>query len=73
MVMRSWEDIRPGWYEIVIRLDEENPHTHKIEILEWIAKMIEMHDRHCIYTWTDEIVKIKFRYQRDFIMARLRW
>ena len=73
MVMRSWQDIRPGWHELVIQLDEVNPQPHKIEILEWIDNTIEMHERHCVYTWTDEIVKIKFRYQRDFIIARLRW
>jgi len=71
--MRSWQDIRPGWHELVIQLDEVNPQPHKIEILEWIDNTIEMHERHCVYTWTDEIVKIKFRYQRDFIIARLRW
>lgn len=73
MTERHWKDIRPGWHEIVIQLDETNPRTHKIEIIEWIEKSIEMHKRHCVYTWTDEIVKIKFRYQRDYIMARLRW
>ena len=55
------------------QFDEANPQAHKIEIIEWVEKTIEMPDRHCLYTWTDKIVKIKFRYQRDFIMARLRW
>lgn len=73
MTARHWQDIRPGWHELVIQLDEENPHPHKIEILEWIENTIEMPNRHCAYTWTDKIVKIKFRYQRDFILARLRW
>ena len=27
-----WEDTRPGWYEIVIRLNEDNPRNHRIEI-----------------------------------------
>ena len=70
---KHWKDIRPGWHELVIPLNGENPHPHKIEILEWIDKMIEMPERHCVYTWTDETLKIKFRYQRDYIMARLRW
>ena len=73
MTARHWQDIRPDWHELVIQLDEENPHPHKIEILEWIENTIEMPNRHCVYTWTDKIVKIKFRYQRDFILARLRW
>jgi hypothetical protein len=70
---KRWQDIRPGWNELVIHLNEENPQVHKIEIIEWVEKTIEMSDRHCVYTWTDEIVKIKFRYQRDYVLARLRW
>ena len=70
---KHWKDIRPGWHELVIHLNEEDPHPHKIEIVEWIEKSVQMPDRHCIYTWTDEIVKIKFRYQRDYVLARLRW
>lgn len=73
MTARHWQDIRPGWHELVIQLDEESPHTHRTDILEWIDSAIEMPDRHCIYTWTEEVVKIKFRYQRDYILARLRW
>lgn len=73
MTARHWKDVRPGWYEIIIQLDEENPHTHRTDILEWIEEKIEMSDRHCMYTWTEEVFKIKFRYQRDYIFARLRW
>jgi hypothetical protein len=73
MTVRRWKDFRPGWHEIIIQLDEDNPHTHRIEILEWIEKNIEMPNRHCLYTWTEEVVKIKFRYQRDYVFARLRW
>jgi hypothetical protein len=70
---KRWQEIRPGWHELVIRLNEENPQPHKIEIIEWIDKTIQMPDRHCVYTWTDQVVKLKFRYQRDYVFARLRW
>ena len=73
MTARHWKDIRPGWHEMIIQLNEENPHPHKVEIIEWIENTIEMPSRHCVYTWTDKVVKIKFRYQRDYILARLRW
>ena len=68
-----WEDTRPGWYEIVIRLNEDNPRNHRIEILEWLQDKIDMPDRHTVYTWTTEVFKIKFRYERDYVFARLRW
>lgn len=73
MTARDWKDVRPGWHEIIIQLNEEYPHNHRVDILEWIEACIQMPDRHCVYTWTEEIVKIKFRYQRDYILARLRW
>ena len=73
MTERHWKDIKPGWYEIIIQLNEENPHPHKIEIIEWIDKTIQMPDRPCVYTCTDQVVKLKFRYQRDYVFARLRW
>ena len=60
-------------YELVIQLHTKNPHSHKIEILDWLFTTIEMPERSCEFTWTDSIVKIKFKYQRDYVFARLRW
>jgi hypothetical protein len=73
MTARAWKDIRPGWPEIIIQLNEYDPQTHKIEIIEWIEKNIQKVERHCVYTWTENKVRIKFRYERDYIMCRLRW
>jgi hypothetical protein len=73
MTERNWTDVRPGWHEIIIQLNEYNPHQHRIDILEWLDEHIDMPQRHCVYTWTDKVVKIKFRYQRDYVFARLRW
>ena len=68
-----WKDTRPGWHEIVIQLNEDDPRTHRIELIEWVEKHIEMPNRHCVYSWTDTVFKIKFRYERDYIFMRLRW
>ena len=72
----DWENIKPGWHEIVIKLDEHNPIPQRIELVDWILTNIQNPDRHCLYTWVyDEVwlFKIKFRYERDYILARLRW
>lgn len=68
-----WEDTRPGWYEIVIRLNEDDPRAHRKEIIEWLQDKIDRPDRHTVETWTTEVFKIKFRYERDYVFARLRW
>ena len=71
--MRSWKDIRPGWYEHVIKLDENRRLEHRHEIIDWLCNKIEKYDRHSIYTWDFFEVRIKFRYQRDYIFCSLRW
>ena len=71
--MRRWEDIRPGWYEHVIKLDENRWREHRVEVVEWLCDKIENHERHTVCTWDEYQVKIKFRYQRDYIFCSLRW
>lgn len=73
MISREWEDIKPGWYEHVIKLDENDPRTHITEIVEWLEKNIQKIERHCMYTWNYDEFKVKFRYDRDYIMCSLRW
>ena len=34
--MKRWQDIRPGWYEYVIKLDETRWKENRIEVLEWL-------------------------------------
>lgn len=73
MISREWKDIKPGWYELIINLNENDPRTERIEIIEWLETNIEKTYRHCIYTWGYDEFRIKFRYQRDYVFARLRW
>jgi hypothetical protein len=69
----DWENIKPGWHEIVIKLDEHDPIPQRIELVDWILRNIQNPDRHCLYTWSHDEFLIKFRYERDYILARLRW
>jgi hypothetical protein len=73
----DWENIKPGWHELVIKLGENDiTFSQRREIVDWIITNIQKSERHCLYTWEyDEVwlFKIKFRYERDYILARLRW
>ena len=71
--MKRWQDIRPGWYEYVIKLDENRWKENRIEVLEWLCNKIDKHERHTVCTWNESQVKIKFRYERDYIFCSLRW
>lgn len=69
----DWEHIKPGWHELVIVLNEVDRQAQRIEIVDWILTNIQKPDRHCLYTWSHAEFRIKFRYERDYILARLRW
>jgi hypothetical protein len=69
----NWEHIKPGWHELVIVLNEVDQQAQRIEIVDWILTNIQKPDRHCLYTWSHAEFLIKFRYERDYILARLRW
>jgi proteasome lid subunit RPN8/RPN11 len=69
----DWEHIKPGWHELVIVLNEVDRQAQRIEIVDWILTNIQKPDRHCLYTWSHAEFLIKFRYERDYILARLRW
>jgi len=73
MTERHWKDIRTGWHELVIELNEVDPLDQRKEVIDWILTNIQKPDRHCLYTWSHAEFKIKFRYERDYILARLRW
>lgn len=69
----DWKHIKPGWHELVIVLNEVDQQAQRIEIVDWILTNIQKPDRHCLYTWEYAEFRIKFRYERDYILARLRW
>lgn len=73
----DWENIKPGWHELVIKLNMYGLAEQRIEIIDWIIANIQKSERHCVYAWMHNeicwLFKIKFRYERDYILARLRW
>ena len=45
MTERHWKDIRPGWHELVIELNEVDPLDQRREIIDWILTNIQKSDR----------------------------
>jgi hypothetical protein len=67
----TWHDTKPGWYELELNLNGQ-PKRYR-EIIEWLYNTIEKCERHCRWFETTNGIKIKFRYERDYILAVLRW
>jgi hypothetical protein len=69
----TWETYSPGWYEVVISFEKNNPSKHLDLMLEWIDNNIQGAAKHAVYMFNDEQFKIKFRHERDCIMFSLTW
>lgn len=67
----TWHDTKPGWYEIELNLNGQ-PKRYR-EIVEWLYNTIDKCERHCRWFQTSVGIKIKFRYERDYIICTLRW
>ena len=47
----DWENIKPGWHELVIKLNMYDLAEQRIEIIDWIIANIQKSERHCVYAW----------------------
>lgn len=70
---KSWKDIKPGWFEVIISLEVNNSEKKMREIIEWMYNNVDKCERHARWTTTNSSIKIKFRHERDYILCTLRW
>lgn len=69
----GWENTKNGWYEHVVTLPIPFTDDNPILWLEHYDKNYK-HVRFIVYDDTTKLVfKVKFRYERDYIMFALRW
>lgn len=67
----TWEDTKPGWHEAEVNLNGQINRYR--EITEWLYNSIDKCERHCRWFQTTYGIKVKFRYERDYILFTLRW
>jgi len=67
---RGYENTNPGWYEVVVRTHDSDDHA---KMVTWLAKNIDMPERHCNWVKMFYESRFKFRYERDYIWFRLTW
>jgi hypothetical protein len=70
---KLWKDIKPGWHETIISLDVKNSEGKMIDVIKWLYDNVDKCERHARWTTTNASIKIKFRYERDYILCTLRW
>jgi hypothetical protein len=74
-VNKGWDDTNRGWHELIVKV--EGPTKH-MEIVQWLYEHVDKPENHCRWVYlslldNECISKIKFRYERDYIWARLKW
>lgn len=67
----TWHDTKPGWHQLELNLNGQVKRYR--EVIEWLYEIIDKPERHCRWFQTSVGIKIKFRYERDYILATLRW
>ena len=73
---KEWANIKPGWYEHTIGLPTIVTNadfvTWYADILDWLYDSIDNCEQHCRWTFDDKF-RVKFRYERDYVLCALRW
>ena len=54
-------------------LDIDDAVNKYMEMLEWVENNIDGYYKHCKWQMTAELIKIKFRHEKDYFYFILRW
>ena len=61
-----------SWHLVVVDLINDD-HEKYFAILDWLRDNVDMPYRHARWRWYESYAEVKFRYERDCIMFKLRW
>ena len=78
---KSWADCHPGWYDIKVDTpyDTENNEPGYYNVIRWLHDNVDNCGKHCIWRSHDSsflvtsFIKIKCRYERDYLWLKLAW
>lgn len=70
----GWKGTQPGWYEHIIVFNNiHDGDTVHENIVYWLYDTIDKPERHARWARFPGSMKIKFRYERDYLLFLLRW
>lgn len=71
---RGWAETNPGWYEVVVRVEEPAETVARYQkSVDWIKNNIHGYHKHCRFMYAGNYLKYKFRYERDYLWFKLIW
>lgn len=71
---KGWEGTNPGWYELVLYVNDPPETIRKYEdSVKWLKENIHGCEKHCRWLYSGNYLKYKFRYERDYLWFKLVW
>jgi hypothetical protein len=70
---KNWVDMKPGWYELRVHFPIEKEDEVCSEFIIWLYEAIDNCERHALWEIEEGMIKSKFRHERDYLLAALRW
>lgn len=70
---KDWPDMKPGWHELRVRFPIEKEDEVCSEFIVWLYESIDNCERHVLWEIEMGVIKSKFRYERDYLLAMLTW
>lgn len=67
---KGWDATNNNWYSVTVNLKDFDMH---IDILDWIYENVENAEKHMCWKFFIKESIFRFRYERDFILFKLRW
>lgn len=69
---RGWENTNPKWFEHSVPITNilYADQLHK-EVLHWLFKKMDRCLRHARWIRLDNEIRVKFRYERDYLWFKL--
>lgn len=72
--VKSWQGTNPGWYEVVIHVEDPRESVLRYEdTIKWIYDNIDGYHKHCRWFYAGNYLKYKFRHEKDYLWFKLRW
>lgn len=69
-ISKTYELTNPNWYEHVVPAGSTEA---KIAIIQWLYDNVDNPEKHCRWCSFKYSVRVKFRYEKNFIWFRLRF
>ncbi len=75
---KGWDNDKPGWY--LVNVDHKQSGVYpllsreaQVNIVHWLYNNIDNCEKHCRWTITYDVTRVRFRYEKDALWFSMRW